>query len=322
MENKRKLGQFYTDYNPFKNKVFKEWFARALKNSNNKVLEPFAGSNNLIEMLKEDFEFEYTSYDIEPTSKDVKKRDTLKNYPQGFDLAVTNPPYLSKVSAKRRGIDYPESDFSDLYKHCLAKMVLSNKYVAAIVPINVIRDSDLSPRIDKYVILDKKMFNTTEVPVCLAMFSPYNEITNPEAYTTKKKIGSIKKIDNWIREYLGSEINDEIEIKFNSKEGNLFLRAIDSPNEKRISFGFPNEMNPEDIKISSRHLTLIKVPVKVNKKMIEELNSILEEYRRKTGDIYLNAFMGLRKDGNYRRRLDYRTARKIIEKVIANGRIK
>ena len=52
MENKRVLGQYFTRYNPFKNEGFIEWSTEcSLKN--NTILEPFAGSNNLITMLQE-----------------------------------------------------------------------------------------------------------------------------------------------------------------------------------------------------------------------------------------------------------------------------
>lgn len=315
MESKRELGQFYTDYNPFKHKVFVKWFKKALKESEDKVLEPFAGSNNLIEMLKEDFIFSYESYDIHPGRSDVKKRDTLKKYPLGFNLAITNPPYLSKVSAKRKGLNYPDTDFPDLYKLCLEVMLENNKYVAAIIPINIIRDEHFKSRLDKYIILNKKMFNTTETPVCLAMFSPLREIKSTEVYDLNRRIGNLEEIDKYI-----DDLNTGLKsnINFNSKSGKLFLRAVDNPKGNKIQFGDSSNFSPENIKVSSRHLTLIEVPFEVNAKSIVELNKKLEEYRQITGDVYLNAFMGLRSDGHYRRRLDYKTARLLIESYIGN----
>ncbi len=46
------LGQFYTENNPFHLKQFKSWFKEAKKQTKSDVvLEPFAGSNNLIRTL-------------------------------------------------------------------------------------------------------------------------------------------------------------------------------------------------------------------------------------------------------------------------------
>lgn len=309
MENKRELGQFYTDYNPFKLKVFKKWFEDALEKSDNTVLEPFAGSNNLIKMLLEDYDFNYKSYDIEPGDQGVEFRDTIADYPKGYKLAITNPPYLSKSSAKRRKIKFPNVDFGDLYKLCLFKMLQHNDFVGAIVPINIIRDESFRDRLDKYIILNKKMFNTTETPVCLALFSPKETFKNTEIFNINKKLGSLSSINNYLQKF---ELNDADEIKFNSKKGTLFLRAVDNPKGSRISFGPSDNFSVDEIKVSSRHLTLIEVPFKVTKSKINQLNLILKEYRDKTKDVYLNAFMGLRDDGDYRRRLDYKTARKLI----------
>ncbi|CAG8720555.1 6125_t:CDS:2, partial [Cetraspora pellucida] len=48
---------------------FKEWFTTALKASNDTILEPFAGSNNLIKMLQdENYNFDFVAYDINPGS--------------------------------------------------------------------------------------------------------------------------------------------------------------------------------------------------------------------------------------------------------------
>ena len=57
---KIRLGCFYTTQNIFSYPHFQEWFTNALKASNNTVLEPFAGSNNLIKMLQnEGYNFDF-----------------------------------------------------------------------------------------------------------------------------------------------------------------------------------------------------------------------------------------------------------------------
>ena len=63
--HKRTNGQYFTQFNPFDNKGFYEWAEKCnLKNTT--ILEPFAGSNNLIQMLKEmNLCKDYKSFDIE-----------------------------------------------------------------------------------------------------------------------------------------------------------------------------------------------------------------------------------------------------------------
>ena len=59
---KIRLGCFYTTQNIFSYPQFQEWFTTALKASNNLVLEPFAGSNNLIKMLQDEgYNFEFVA---------------------------------------------------------------------------------------------------------------------------------------------------------------------------------------------------------------------------------------------------------------------
>jgi len=49
--------------------------------------------------------------------------------------------------------------------------------------------------------------------------------------------------------------------------------------------------------------------------MIDRYNTFIGEFREKTGDVLLTCYRGLRKDGKYRRRLDWQLARGIIESV-------
>lgn len=131
---KRTNGQYFTERNPFINDGFLEWSSEC-DISNNIILEPFAGSNNLIQMLL-DMKLcnKFISYDIEPQHNNVIFKDTLLNFPQGFNVCITNPPYLAQNSARRRGIFYPNTKFDDLYKFALNKCLESCEYVGAIIP--------------------------------------------------------------------------------------------------------------------------------------------------------------------------------------------
>ena len=69
------------------------------------------------------------------------------------------------------------------------------------------------------------------------------------------------------------------------------------------------------IKHSSRLITLIEL--KTEKSAIDQIikcsNQILFDFRRSSKDVLLSPFKGNKKNGERRRRLDYATARAILE---------
>ena len=84
MNIKRAQGQFYTRGNPFKLRPFVQW-AKKIGLERNCILEPFAGANHIINTLIDvGLCNDFVSYDINPASKDVKKRNTISNFPRWF----------------------------------------------------------------------------------------------------------------------------------------------------------------------------------------------------------------------------------------------
>ena len=140
---KRELGQYFTTYNPFQNSGFLNW-SKECDLSKTTILEPFAGSNNLINMLQDmGLCSDFKSFDIEPKNKFVKRRDTLKNFPKGFKVCITNPPYLAQNSAKRRNLEFPNIIYDDLYKYSLEKCLENCDYVGAIIPASFFKSLNL-----------------------------------------------------------------------------------------------------------------------------------------------------------------------------------
>ena len=65
MKNKIELGQYYTQKNIFNLPGFLTWWNTIPENKKSIVLEPFAGSNNIIKSLKEiGLIKNYISYDF------------------------------------------------------------------------------------------------------------------------------------------------------------------------------------------------------------------------------------------------------------------
>jgi hypothetical protein len=112
---------------------------------------------------------------------------------------------------------------------------------------------------------------------------------------------------------LSSNNPQTVPIIFNNKQGNLGLRAIDGIHFPSIAFIDAKQIPKKKVKISSRHLTRIHIPQEIN---LSLLNEKLKGLRETTNDFFLTPFRGLRKDGKFRRRLDFQLAKKIIESCL------
>lgn len=331
MENKIQHGQFYTMGNCFKHKVFIDWYNAIPNKESLKIIEPFAGANNIIRLVDEAGlnipHSQWASYDIEPeavaenVTPDVKviKADTLKNYPDGFDICITNPPYLAKNSAKRKGMEINFGTHSDLFEVSLEVMLNKSKYVAAIIPESFISRGIFTERLSFVISLNYDMFDDTDFPVCLAVFG---EKATPsfDIYIGDKKVGNSADIKKSFDILFSGNIKEKV--KFNVPNGILGLKAVDGTTKPTISFIKGSEIPSSEIKVSSRVITRIELPVSVDaltlEKIIKECNKILNEYRVKTQDVFMTSFKGLRSDGFYRRRLDFKTANLIITKALKN----
>ena len=305
-ESKRAGGRFYTKGNPFGHPLFRRWAARAGLPGQT-VLEPFAGANNLIKMLRAvNLCGAFASFDIVPGGGQVKKRDTLESFPEGFNACVTNPPWLARNSATRRGLPFPQTPHDDLYKHCLSVCLRHCGYVAALVPESFIRSGLFLGRLGGFISLNSEMFAETEHPAGLALFAPRAK-SSALIFSGAKKLGSLEELGR----HLPPESPDR-KVIFNAPDGNLGLVALDNNYKASIRFCEAAELQNYEIKQSSRAITKIRIP---GRPKIGRYNEFLGEFRNATKDVFLTAYRGLRKDGFYRRRLDYALARDIISHV-------
>ena len=301
--SKRQCGQFYTIKNPFTHRKFRDWAKRA-RLPDATILEPFAGCGSLIDHLeKMKLCNGYEAYDIHPTSSRVKRRDTLSFFPRGFDICITNPPWLAKNSATCRGLGFPDTSYDDLYKFSVALCLDNCSYLAALVPESFIRSGLFRDRLYSFISLTEPIFEDTTHPVGLALFMPYasHHIT---VYSGNKKVGPLADIE---KNY--PEVDTSRKIVFNSPKGNLGLIAVDSTSGASIRFCDPRDLDGYSVESSCRYITRLSVDSKVG---IDRLNECLHQFREKTCDILMTSYRGLRKDGKYRRRLDWQLARGLI----------
>jgi len=302
---KRVNGQYYTAENPFKHEAFREWAALAGL-PRGEVLEPFAGSNHLIEFLSDlKLVRKYRSFDIMPAHHKVQKKDTLTRFPQGFEVCVTNPPWLARNSATLRGISFPDCQYDDLYKLALEKCLSNCPWVASLVPESFIRAEAFHDRLISFVSLPTGLFKDTTHPTGLAMFGPDND-QDTVVWSGKIKVGKLSTLKN-MRPLVKSE---GALVRFNIPNGNVGLIALDNTQGPSIRFCHPRELNGYNVKHSGRHITKIKVGgggIEICK-----WNDYLSTFREKTLDTLMTCYKGVRKDGMYRRRCDWELARGII----------
>lgn len=322
------LGQFFTITNPFEVEPFKLWMDSTGINSDTVFLEPFAGANNIVSMIQDiGYKNTWKCFDIVPnnlnnkTNYVIEKRDTLKKFPKKYKIAITNPPYLAKNSATRSKIKYPDTKYPDLYLYSLDKMISNVDYCAAIIPESFITSPIFVNRLMIVVSLTCKMFDDTDCPVCLAMFSPEKDKRKFELskdnfiiYSMNERIGTYDELKKSVL------TNNEFNVKwvFNDPKGNIGLRGVDNTKCASIKFVKGEEINSNRIKISSRSLTRISgLPQEYDiDAFIDLLNKNLNNYRSMTHDVFLTAFKNLRSDNKYRRRLDFDTARYILNMTL------
>lgn len=322
MDKKRANGRYYTRGNPFQLKPFQRW-AKDSNLEQHIVLEPFAGAKDIPRLIDssgflcQDWAF----YDIGPGTEGIVQRDTLTDFPKEFNVCITNPPWLARNSATRRGLPFPETtNHDDLYKYALEQCLTYCEWVAAIIPEAFIRSGLFCHRLCDFISLvpqtqngtgqdnqsrnTSRMFDDTEHPVGLALFAPHGT-SDVRVWRNNQLLGKLSEL----RRHLPLASRNR-NIVFNEPKGNLGLIAIDNTVSATIRFCPPAELGEYRVRYQCRSITKIGVPWCVD---IDVLNVHLATIRERTHDVFFTAFKGLRSDGYYRRRLDWTLARAIID---------
>ncbi|TQC53968.1 hypothetical protein E1I18_01430 [Mycoplasmopsis mucosicanis] len=326
MDKKLQKGQFFTEQDVFENNdVFIDFMQ---KNNlwNKKILEPFAGSNNLIKFLQKiKPQINYRSYDIEPKNKNVYKNDSINNWNyQGFDLVITNPPYLSKHSAKRMKIDVDFGDFDDLYKLSIFKCIQNVRFTVAIIPTTLInsnrkKDKILIQKLIAFQLLpNKQNFKDTEHPVALAYFDNLknNENIDFDIYENNKFIEKYSNLIEIEKSILKS--TNTHEIIFNKPNGNVCVNTGDNTLDKsNIRFLEGEWLSSDEVKTTDRHKVKLEIRgIEITQHHIDKLNNKINELRQNKCDYLWASFKGVSKNGHFRKRIDFGTIKRIINAVL------
>ena len=301
---KKRNGRYFTEGNPFRHPAFMEW-ASAARLRDRVVLEPFAGRNSIIDhLVGMDLCRAYKSYDIEPANASVEHRDTMESFPEGYQACVTNPPWLARNIATCKGIPFPEGAHDNLYQFALEQCLGHCAWVAALVPESFIRANVFRDRLVSFVSVTRCLFSDTAHPVGMALFGPAHT-TQTHVWSGPHPIGTLDEL----QALYPRPREDGVRVVFNEPAGNVGLIALDNHEGPSIRFCDVEELATYTVKRSGRHITKLRVDGKVR---IHEWNEFLTQIRKSTRDVFLTCYKGIRKDGMYRRRLDWKLARGII----------
>ncbi len=286
------------------------------------LYDPFAGEGSLLRYAAEQLSLDVKGLDIDD-STGWPVNDSLRHIPTcPGAVIVTNPPYLAKHSAKRKRVHDTVADHyaqrGDLYQLALDRCLAACPAVVAIVPETIINSDYPKSYITSITILENSPFSDTDCPVCVICMDKMCSDANlgPSVFLGEKELGHLSDLE---RKRLHPRKDTTID--FNVKTGRIALRAVDLPSPaKPIRFMRREECDyPVDmIKVSSRLVTFIDIPSVDDghiDQLISEANSILARFRADTGDVLLSPFKGNTKEGKRRRRLDYYTARAILERA-------
>jgi hypothetical protein len=317
-EKKRSLGQFFTKKHTWYKNHIKDFFSSTQAET---IIDPFAGAWDIFSIFPN---YKHIGMDIDPTGW-WEINDSLLSIPRiEWSCIVTNPPYLSNYSASRKGIlenvskYFDGTRYDDLYQRAIDCCLENNDYLIAILPEIYINSWRLSNRLVSLTVIEENIFDDTDCPICIGCF--WKEISSEiSIYKNDKYIGNMSYFNS-----LRPQYDKSIDIIFNSKNAYIWLRAVDWVYiDKPVQFLKKDELDysMDNIKVSSRLMTFIDIPAITDIQkdhLIDEANNILRILREETHDIIFSPFKWNNKAGVRRRRLDYRTARAILEKSYKN----
>jgi hypothetical protein len=317
------MGQFYTRLDTWLTHPIKEFIQNNIHLCDSGILDPFAGDGHLLDVCKKVFQCSTHGLDINSQTA-WPYNDSLLHIPPSYtSLICTNPPYLARHSASRKGVlehlpipYFETTHHSDIYQIALEKCLESARFVVAVLPETFI----LSPFSKRHLVclsvLEKNPFTDTTVPTCVACFDRNFDEGEKQAklYIDDIFILTLEELKNLQRKATGA-----LKIAFNDPEGEIALRAVDGTNpEESARFMAAESMkySRNNIKESSRLMTYLSLK-DVNSNLLPEIlanaNQILDTARHQSGGLIFSPFKGNNKIGKRRRRIDYATARWALE---------
>ncbi len=319
---KTSLGGFYTSSATWLLPQV-EAFLRA--HAGRALLDPFAGRGDLLAVGARLGFDPLVGFDLDPGAG-WTCNDSLARIPAPAGAAIlTNPPYLAAHSARRKGVhDRVASYYAlaparrDLYQVALDRCLEASDVVVALVPETFLGSAYPRARLRQVTILEASPFRDTQCPVCVVAFDGRaSDVPDAEVFRGARSLGPLAALEALRLRPTGAH-----RIRFNVTAGRVALRAVDLPspgNPIRFLARGALDYDPARVKVSSRLVTYLEcddVADAALPAVIAAAEELLASYRRTTGDVVLSPFKGNTLAGTRRRRLDYATARALLERAI------
>jgi hypothetical protein len=289
-------------------------------------LDPFAGEGHLLEVCAAAFGRPIAGYDVEPGRWPTN--DSLAGVPRAArTMIVTNPPFLARHSARRKGVlslardYYRESGRDDLYQVALDRCRAAAETVVAIVPETFLLSDYPKDELAVLAVIEEPLFSDTDSPVSVACFDA-RRAGESAVFVGAEFVAGLPALLS----LRPSAPDRRVRIRFNDASGRIGLRAVDGVDPAdRIGFMLAADFpyGRESVKHSSRLMTYVEAPDVADgdlPSVLARANAILEESRRASRDLILAPFKGNNRAGVRRRRLDYAVARHVLAEAAVRRR--
>lgn len=315
-------GRYYTTQDHWLTRPVMEFIQVALMNAKG-FLDPFAGEGHLLEACAQRFQQPVAGFDLH--AERWPTLDSLRHIPPTDAIIVTNPPYLAKHSASRKGVAetvasyYADAGLDDLYQIALRRCLEAARFTVAIIPETFLNSDFPKQALVLISVLGRNPFQDTENPVCVACFD-HQKTTGEE--DAKLFVDDSFCLSMGSLAALRRSVPRDTTIRFNDPKGAIALRAVDSTDPAAPIAFLPAETfayGRENIKVSSRLLTYLSIknlPTSRRDELIAIANRRLAELRHASHDLVLSPFKGNNQEGRRRRRLDYAMARRLLMEAL------
>jgi hypothetical protein len=346
--SKQLLGQFYT--------TKQSYILQGLSIPYNvkNIIEPMTGNGDLISFIDKEQEtnkvkYNIECYDIEPTTDNIIKKDTLKDPPKYYDkFLITNPPYLARNKTKDKSL-FDLYQVNDLYK-CLIKNILTNICLGGIliIPLNFwssIRITDIELRkkfLEKYKIIllnifEERVFDDTSYTICSFQFElkknkDDNNILNIIVYPSKITIKTELNGDNNYmigghiynlklkNTYKISRLTNKNKDKSNT---NILVKCIDDNINNKIGLSLVNDKHiyiDETPNQTARTYATLIIEPKIDKdkqqQLVIKFNKFLEKQRNEYHSLFLTNYRESKDIA--RKRISFDLVYSIIQYILEN----
>jgi hypothetical protein len=312
--HKQKNGQFFTT----KADHILSGFEDVVRNK--VVIDPFVGGKDLLIWAEKNGAVDTIGYDLEPTSDDIIKNDSIANPPSYNGMVlVTNPPYLSKNKFRGDKTVFDTWKQSDLYKCHLASLEARDCQEAIIIlPSNFLCES--SPRARKmlfesYHIVSAKywnepVFEDAATGICVIHIKKGKKQYQDFVLSHETDNVSISiRLEERYNYLHGKDFFDHIrrasgdleaiktDIGMKTPNTNIVVGLLDngkwksglSYNEGDVIFSRPKSFTTYQLTLPSITLT-----EQQQREVIRVFNNTLHHYRKKYHDMFLSNYMGPR----------------------------